>query len=322
MSINIVLIHKFKALENYIFYDKVIESVIENVSKFNNIKYKGKTCKVYFIGNMHHKNLVEKFGVEFISLKKYPLNNFIYKTHISSNPKLYEYFCFKRHLILWKFLNEYKLDNLIYLDSDVMVLNHKKFLDTFYQPEKDIVAQGHTVVPCFLYLSKRGLNYVKTAIINFFKMNSEEILNYLYELPSGHNYKKNNQFSDMHFLTELFLGYGHFKKDFGSNLKLSTQFINNMEFVSNFSRLLPDNHDTHIVFNKENKNWYMKNNFIKKELKDKIEGEYFLVNALHLAGSGKVFAEYICNLYRDKKTMYFENEFIIDNLLINEMYKG
>jgi hypothetical protein len=322
MTINIILIHKFKALEKYIFYDKVLAAVIENISKFNNIKYKGKACKVFFIGNMHHKNFVEKFGVEFISLKKYPLNNFIYKTHISSNPKLYEYFCFKRHLILWKFLNEYKLDNLIYLDSDVMVLNPKRFLDTFYQPEKDIVAIGPTVVPCFLYFSKRGLNYVKTSIINFFKMNSEEIINYLYEFPSKHNYKENKQFSDMFFLSELFLN-DHFKKDYGPNLKLSIEFINSFEFVRNFLKLLDNNPNAEVVYNREDKIWYMKNNLISQTRKNRIEGDYFPVSALHLAGGCKVFAEYICNSYRDKKTMYFENENIIYKLEADgEMYKG
>lgn len=327
MTINIVLVHKFKALDNYIFYDKVIEAVIENVSKFNNIKYKGKTCRVFFIGNMHHKNFVEKFGLEFVSLKKYPLNNFLYKTHLSSNSELYESFCFKRHLILWKFLNEYNLNNIIYLDSDVMIFNHKKFLETFYQPKKDIVVHkpGRTIIPCFIYYSKRGLNYVKTAIINFFKMTSVEMLNYLYELQSFYNYKKNRQFSDMYFFSELFSNE-KFISDFGSYFKISPLFLNFdsncEEFIGNFMHTLEENPNSEIVFNKEDKNWYMKNCLIHQNRKDRIGSEYFPVNAIHLAGQGKVLAKHICDLYKKKETIVLQSKDTVEKLESNVMYQG
>ena len=103
---------------------------------------------------------------------------------------------------------------------------------------------------------------------------------------------------------------------------MSTKILEGREeFIGNFMHILEENPNSEIVYNKEDKNWYMKNCFMNKERKDRVGREYFPVNAIHLAGQGKIFAKYICDLYKKKETIVLQSMDTIEKLENNVMYQ-
>ena len=94
-----------------------------------NLEITGKNNKIYLIGDKSLEHLGNIKNVTFVNIDKYNnnlqiiqyANNFM---NYSSNPKLFEFLCFKRIFILKLFMNEYNFDKVFHIDSDNILLKN------------------------------------------------------------------------------------------------------------------------------------------------------------------------------------------------------
>lgn len=83
------------------------------------VRHSNPGTPIYLLGdtrNQYISNLVQHFSYETFGGADSELKN-VYK-HLSSNPPVYEYFCFKRWFLLLEFMNSTHLDWACTMDSD------------------------------------------------------------------------------------------------------------------------------------------------------------------------------------------------------------
>tara|TARA_B100001769_G_C21949061_1_gene511023 strand:- start:344 stop:736 length:393 start_codon:yes stop_codon:yes gene_type:complete len=117
---NIIIIHKNNA--------DFIHKLIKVNSSYNNIN-------IHFLGDYGNKH-IDKLNknIKFDYIDKYHSNEIdIFKKnyiHDNVNNYKYELFCFTRFFYLYNYCNKNNIENFLYLDSDILLLdNISKYID-------------------------------------------------------------------------------------------------------------------------------------------------------------------------------------------------
>ena len=188
---NIILIHRGDAffLKNNIL--KILE-LNENAN-------------IYLIGDESNKYIEQELNYK---IKHIFINNCLDENdtnynyrHYSTNNKDYEKFCIDRWIILYKLMNIYNLDEVFYLDSDVLILSNDIF-SHFYDLNYDLVCQSHlAVMPCCIFFKKNILELFVKYLYNLYSLDDLNLYNTLMQI-----YNITNAGNDLHISDMLLIG--------------------------------------------------------------------------------------------------------------------
>lgn len=226
--------------------------------------------------------------------------------HMSTNSYQAELFCFQRWFVLKEFCRQYKFQNFLYLDSDVMLFANVNKLFPRYNNYQFTITNKQGPQCCY-FSSINYLNYFCDFIV---KMYNDDLYKGRFEKKHKHHIEKNlpGGVCDMTAFLEYQIDYPNAAKDL-SVIENGEVFDDNFNVSDGF------------VMDKIGKKIQMKNNFPYGKLIS--NNSQIKFNNLHFQGPAK---KYIYKYYQGhnlnklKRKISFDL-FLLDNLILFKIFR-
>ena len=252
------------------------------------LEYTLKSLKLNFtndnlilIGDDSNLEISKKYGFKHYNIKDYTEDfNYI---HFSINDKKYEEFCIMRWIILDNFMKKNKIKDVMYFDSDVLILDNKG-IDICYNNNFDIYYyKNYTCVPYIIYFNDKGINFLTENIKNLYNLKKNELLKIFTQIGD----KLTNieiHISDMNLLKYIFM-----ENDTDINIEILNNHIDDYIFFDRIQDIKCD-----IWYSVDNDKWYI-NNDNKK------------ISIIHCQGNSKKIMKDLLEYIIKKKKIYIND---------------
>jgi hypothetical protein len=213
-------------------YSDYLDSVFAITRRYN------PNNRMILLGDDSNKEVAEKYNIEFYHFSLY--NQSIPYYHFSTNPEIYEKFCFERWFIIKNFCLEANISEILYSDSD-----NAFFVDfnTLKYTNARIGKWYRHVVPNVFFVTTEYLVQICNYYLELFSLPKESFIN---EIKCVCNLKDGipELYTDMYFLqhaiNKLRLRFKPLPQDINAN-------INNYEIIIRDNKIYQKGTDIQIL---------------------------------------------------------------------------